>query len=336
METIYLDYNATTPLDGSVRAAMLPLLDNIYGNPSSVHQVGRRARVVLDEARERAAGVLRCAPGEITFTSGGTESNNLAVLGTARRQRDRARHLVTSPVEHHAVLHCFQWLAQHEGFTLSLLPVDAEGLVHPDALRQCLQARPDTALVSVMAANNETGAIQPVAELGRICREHGVPFHTDAVQWFGKEPFSAIGQFEADLVSLCAHKFHGPKGAGMLFSRSPLARLRSCSAGRTSMDDVRNRESRGHLGTGGGPGTLCLEPVFDPCRLRPLTDRSSPRFARWMALCTGAPPSARWPIRCLHRKRDRQPACSPTSILPAFAPRAVPPARPDSSALPCP
>jgi len=220
MRSIYFDYNATTPLDPLVRQAMLPFLDEIFGNPSSVHHIGRKARAALDEARERAATVLGCKPGEIVFTSGGTESNNLAIFGTASLLRNKGRHLITSPVEHHGVLRAMEHLREKEGFELSLLPVDKHGLVDPDDLARAI--RPDTRLVSVLAANNETGAIQPVAELGAICRRHGVPFHTDAVQWFGKMPFSTIHQFNADLVSLCAHKFHGPKGAAALFVKSPL------------------------------------------------------------------------------------------------------------------
>ena len=220
MRSIYFDYNATTVLDPHVRQAMLPFLDEIFGNPSSVHHVGRRARACLDDARDRAGLLLACKPSELIFTSGGTESNNLAVFGSARLLRDRGRHLITSPVEHDAVLHSFKYLAEREGFKVSLLPVDKHGVVGPDDLSRAI--RPDTTLVSVMAVNNETGAIQPVAELGALCRERGVLFHTDAVQWFGKLPFATIHQFNADLVSICAHKFHGPKGAGALFIRSPL------------------------------------------------------------------------------------------------------------------
>jgi cysteine desulfurase len=220
MQTVYFDYNATTPLDPQVREAMLPYLDEVWGNPSSVHHVGRRARAVLDEARERAARALGCKPSEVVFTSGGTESANAAVLGAARRLKAKGRHIITSDVEHHAILHGCQYLAEHEGFELTCLPVDSEGLVSPDSLAQAI--RPDTVLVSVMAANNEIGTVQPVAELGAICRERGIVFHTDAVQWLGKEPFEDIDQFNADLVSICAHKIHGPKGAGALFVRSPL------------------------------------------------------------------------------------------------------------------
>ena len=220
MRTIYFDYNATTPLDAYVRAAMLPFLEEIYGNPSSIHHLGRKARALLDEARERVAKVWRCRPSEGVFTSGGTESNNLAIFCSARHLREKGRHLITSTVEHDAVLACFQYLAQKDGFNVTYLPVNEEGLVSPDDLSKAL--RPDTVLVSIMAANNETGSVQPVKALGEICQAHGVVFHTDAVQWFGKEPFDQIDQFQANLVSFCAHKLHGPKGAGALYIKSPL------------------------------------------------------------------------------------------------------------------
>src|SRR2546430_16371430 len=205
MRTIYFDYNATTALDPQVMQARLPHLREVYGNPSSVHHVGRRARALLDGARERVAQVWRCKASEVVFTSGGTESNNLALFGVARSLRAKGRHIVSSSVEHHAVLHCCQYLAKKEGFEITYLPVDREGKVAVEALMAAL--RPDTTLVSVMAANNETGTIQPVAQLGAVCRERGILFHTDAVQWFGKEPFADIHQFNADLVSVCAHKF---------------------------------------------------------------------------------------------------------------------------------
>jgi cysteine desulfurase len=220
MRTVYFDYNATTPLDSAVRDAMLPFLSEVWGNPSSVHHVGRRARAILDDARERAARVLGCKPSELIFTSGGTESTNLAIFGAARLLKPKGRHLITSAIEHHAVLHCFEYLAGKEGFELTCLPVDSEGVIAVESLEKAI--RPDTILVSLMAANNEIGTIQPIAELGALCRQRGVLFHTDAVQWFGKEPFDNIQQFNADLVSICAHKFHGPKGAGALYARSPI------------------------------------------------------------------------------------------------------------------
>ncbi len=218
--TVYFDYNATTPLDADVRAAMLPFLNEFWGNPSSVHHIGRKARALLDDARDRAAKFLGAKPSEIIFTSGGTEANNLAIFGTARALKSKGKHLITSAVEHDAVLQSFDYLEKKEGFAVTRLPVNSEGRVAPDDLKKAIRA--DTILVSIMAANNEIGTIQPVAELGAICREHRIVFHSDAVQWFGKEPFENISQFNADLISVCAHKFHGPKGAGLLYIKSPL------------------------------------------------------------------------------------------------------------------
>jgi len=272
MRTIYFDYNATTPLDSAVREAMLPFLGDIWGNPSSVHHMGRHARASLDDARDRTAQVLGCKPSEIIFTSGGTESSNLAIFGTARLLKPKGRHLITSAIEHHAVLHCCEYLAKKEGFELTILPGDRDGRVAPDDLQRAI--RPDTILVSIMAANNEIGTIQPVAELGALCRARGVLFHTDAVQWFGKEPFAAIQQFNADLVSVCAHKFHGPKGAGLLYARSPLLPDPTLFGGA--------HENERRAGTENLPAiiglTAALErfvktPVFDPVALGPLRER---------------------------------------------------------------
>ncbi|MBL6765495.1 MAG: cysteine desulfurase [Verrucomicrobiae bacterium] len=220
MRTVYLDYNATTPIDPAVRAEMEPFFFEIWGNPSSVHRIGRRARASLDDLRDRCSTFLGAKPSEIVFTAGGTEANNLAVMGTARLLRENGRHLITSTIEHHAVLHCFDYLERKEGFSVTRLPVDSTGRVDPDDLRQAIT--PETTFASIMATNNETGTVQAVAELGRVCRENGVIFHTDAVQWFGKQKFDSIDQFNADLVSACSHKFHGPRGAGLLYVRSPL------------------------------------------------------------------------------------------------------------------
>jgi len=199
---------------------MEPFFIDIWGNPSSVHHIGRQARALLDDFRDRCSIVLGCKPSEVVFTGGGTESNNLAVFGTARLLREKGRHLITSTVEHHAVLHCFDYLERYEGFEVTRLGADSNGLINPDDLKAAL--RDDTVLVSIMAANNETGTIQFVSECGKLSQEQGILFHTDAAQWFGKEDFNNIGQFNADLVSICAHKFHGPRGAGALYVKSPL------------------------------------------------------------------------------------------------------------------
>lgn len=270
--TIYFDYNATTPLDSRVREAMLPFFNEVWGNPSSVHQVGRRARACLDEFRERAAAVLGCKFSELIFTSGGTESVNLAILGSARLLKPKGRHLITSAIEHHAVLHACQYLARNEGFDLTVLPVDHEGIVSAESLKKAI--RDDTILVSIMAANNEMGTIEPVAELGTICRQYGVLFHTDAVQWFGKEPFDNIHQFHADMVSVCAHKFHGPKGVGALFVTSPFHPDPLLFGG--------SHENERRAGTENLPAIAGLvealerfvrEPVFVRARLQPLSER---------------------------------------------------------------
>jgi len=269
--TIYFDYNATTPLDPVVREAMLPFLGEVWGNPSSVHHVGQRARAALDDARDRCAQTLGCKPSEVIFTSGGTESNNLAIFGTARMMQSKGRHIITSAIEHHAVLTPCEYLANKEGFELTVLPVNRVGLVSPDDLARAI--RSDTILVSIMAANNEIGTIQPVAQLGEFCRKRGVLFHTDAAQWFGKESFSNIHQFNADLVSICAHKFHGPKGAGLLFVKSPLHPDPTQFGG--------GHENERRAGTENLAAIIGLteslnkygpNPAFSPTKLRPLRD----------------------------------------------------------------
>jgi cysteine desulfurase len=270
-QTIYFDYNATTPTDPAVRAAMLPFLDTVWGNPSSVHHVGRKARALLDDARDRAAKFLGAKPSEIIFTGGGTEANNLAIFGTARLLKDRGKHLITSAVEHHAVLQCFDYLEKNEGFSVSRLPVNAEGRVSVADLKQAI--RPDTMLVSIMAANNEIGALQPFAELGAVCREKNIIFHTDAMQWFGKEPVENIHQFQADLVSLCPHKFHGPKGAGLLFIKSPLHPDPILFGGGHENERRAGTENLAAIiGLVAALEKFVKPPVFDKEKLKPLVD----------------------------------------------------------------
>jgi cysteine desulfurase len=270
MRSIYLDYNATTPLDPAVREAMLPFLDSLWGNPSSVHRVGRQVRARLDEFRERTASVLHCKPSEVVFGSGGTESNNLAILGSARRQRAKGRHLVTSSIEHPAVLSCFEYLERHEGFAVTYLNVQHHGHVEVEDVRHAL--RPDTVLVSLMAANNEIGSVQPVAEVGALCRERGVLFHTDAVQWFGKEAFGSVDQFNADLVSICAHKFHGPKGAGVLYVRSPFQPESTALGG--AHENERRAGTENMAGIAGLVSAIerfVKSPVFEPDQMKNLS-----------------------------------------------------------------
>jgi cysteine desulfurase len=268
----YFDYNATTPLDPAVREAMLPFLGEIWGNASSVHALGRQARAALDEFRYRLARLWQCRPSEVVFTGGGTEANNLAVFGTARRLRPRGRHLVVSAVEHHAVLHAARYLAANDGFEITWLPVDASGRVSVEDAARAIRA--DTVLVSLMAANNEVGTLQPVAEIGALCRSRGVVFHTDAVQAFGKLPFTGIDSFGADLVAVCAHKFHGPKGAGALFIRSPLLPDPLLHGGAQENERRGGTENLAAIaGLVAAFERFVPEPVFPANRLRSLTER---------------------------------------------------------------
>ncbi len=215
---IYLDYNATTPLAPEALDAMRPYLERHFGNPSSIHAAGRETRAAIDDARDRLARLLGAKPHEIIFTAGGTESDNLAVLGLARSRAMAGRHLITCATEHHAVLHAFEHLQKKEGFRVTWLPVDRGGRIDLQQLSDAIT--PQTTLVSIMTANNETGTLQPVREIAALCRARGVPFHSDAIQSFGKEPLD-IREFDA--LSLAAHKFHGPVGAGLLYLRAGIS-----------------------------------------------------------------------------------------------------------------
>jgi cysteine desulfurase len=216
---IYLDYNATTPLCAPALAAMQPFLEQQFGNPSSVHAAGREARAGVDDARDRLSGLLGAKPHELVFTSSGTESNNLAVLGLARAHAERGRHLICASTEHHAVLNAFEHLGEREGFEVTFLGVDERGRVDPDDLQRAI--RDDTILVSIMTANNETGVLQPMEKLADLCQERGVLLHSDMVQSFGKIE-TRLEESGLAAASFAAHKFHGPKGAGLLYLRAGL------------------------------------------------------------------------------------------------------------------
>jgi len=224
MQRFYLDDNATTNLDPRVRAVMEPLLAAPLGNPSSLHAEGRRARGEIDAARDSIAAWLKGKPSEIIFTSGGTESCNLAVQGLALAHGAKGKHLITAKTEHHAVLRAFEALEKGRGFEVTYLDVDAGGLIDPGELERAI--RPDTILVSIMSANNETGVRQPMREIGEICAKGKALFHTDAIQSAGKEEIDLAG-WQVSALSLTAHKFHGPLGAGLLWLKNgvPIARL---------------------------------------------------------------------------------------------------------------
>ncbi|MGC8812156.1 MAG: cysteine desulfurase NifS [Candidatus Aenigmatarchaeota archaeon] len=211
---VYLDYAATTPVDPRVLKEMLPYFSKKFGNTMSLHSFGREAKNALEEAREKVAGLMNAESSEIIFTGSATESNNLALKGVAFANKERGKHIIVSSIEHHAVLDTVKWL-EKQGFEITRLPVDRYGLVNPADVERAI--RKDTILVSVMHANNEIGTIEPIEEIGKVCSDHGVYFHTDAAQSYGKIPVDV--KKNIDLLTVSAHKVYGPKGVGALFVR---------------------------------------------------------------------------------------------------------------------
>jgi cysteine desulfurase len=234
LKPIYLDYNATTPIDPEVAEAMRPYLFEHFGNPSSSHWYGIQTKKAVEEARHQVADLLHCNPEEVVFTSGGSESNNYAIKGTAFANREKGNHIITSAIEHPAVLEVCKYLAE-KGFQITYLPVDEFCLVAPRELQESI--RPQTILITIMHANNEVGTIQPIAEIAKIAKEHGIVFHTDAAQSVGKIP-TRVDELDVDLLTIAGHKLYAPKGIGALYVRGGI-RLEKLIHGADHEQDLR-------------------------------------------------------------------------------------------------
>jgi cysteine desulfurase len=275
MERIYLDHNATTPPDPRVLEAMLPYLTEAFGNPSSLHWYGQRARAAIDEAREKVAALVSASPAEIVFTASGSEADNLALRGAAAAAREPRRGIVHSAVEHHAVVNTARGLAE-DGWPVAVVPVSADGVLDLDALRSTVDEH--TALVSVMLANNETGVLQPVVEAARVARESGALVHCDAVQGAGKVPVN-VRALDVDLLALSAHKMYGPKGVGALYVRRG-TRLRALVRGGAQERNRRagTEDVAGIVGFGRAAELVRESLTSEPARVGALRDRLEARL----------------------------------------------------------
>ena len=269
MHRIYLDHAATTAADPAVVQAMLPFFTEVYGNASSVHAFGRESRRAVEEARRQVASALGAKASEIYFTCGGSESDNWALKGAAFAMKDKGRHIITSAIEHHAVLHTCQWL-EKQGFTVTYLPVDAKGRVHPEDVENAITD--ETILISVMTANNEVGTLQPVEAIGQIARDRGILFHTDAVQAMGAVPVD-VNTLHADLLSLSGHKFYGPKGIGVMYLRSGVHLDHFMHGGAQERGQRAGTENLAGIVGLGKAITLAQERMDDNLRIAALRDR---------------------------------------------------------------
>jgi cysteine desulfurase len=270
MRRVYLDYNATTPVDGEVLAAMLPFFAETYGNASSIHSAGQDARAAVESARASVAALIGAKASEIVFTSGGTEADNLAIFGFVGAYRRERKHIIASPIEHHAVLSPVEAL-EKQSIDVTWLPVSSDGVVDPDDVRRAL--RPETILIAVMHANNELGTIQPIAEIGRIAFEANVYFHCDAVQSAGKIPID-VNEMKVDFLALSAHKFYGPKGVGALYVRENTP-LEPILFGGTHERDRRpgTENVAGIVGMGKAAELARAHSAEEPARIGALRDR---------------------------------------------------------------
>jgi cysteine desulfurase len=271
MDVSYFDNAASTRTDPRVVEAMMPYFDQMYGNASELHMKGIEAKEAMEEARAQIAQVIGAQPEEIVFTSGGTESDNLAVKGIAHRYRKKGKHIIISSVEHSAVYNTAMFLKREEGYDVTLLPVDREGFLDPGDVEAAI--RPETTLVSCIHGNNEIGTIQPVVEIGAVCKERGVIFHTDAVQTFGKVPID-VNNFNVDLLATSSHKIYGPKGVGMLYVRKGVKPTPLMHGGghegkhRSGTENV-----AGIIGFAKAIELCCAEMAEEGPRLRALRDR---------------------------------------------------------------
>ena len=270
MERIYMDNAATTAIAPEALAAMLPCFGQVYGNASSIHSFGREARKRLEDARRRVAACLGAKPNEIYFTSGGTESDNWAIKGAAFANREKGNHIITTQIEHHAVLHTCQWL-EKQGFEVTYLPVDEYGLVNPADVEAAITDR--TILISVMAANNEIGTLEPIAEIGRIAKAHKVLFHCDAVQAVGAIPVN-VEDWHVDMLSISGHKFHGPKGVGALYIRTGARMEQFMHGGAQERGRRATTENLpGIVGLAAALERACAHMEENSCRLTAMRDR---------------------------------------------------------------